>query len=72
MVLADANQALAEETLGAEEALATAGRTLQKDVLEARTEVARTKAEALNARTQYRLDQAFLLQLQGQLTDRVP
>lgn len=70
--LADANQRLAEETLAAEEALAAAGRTLQKDVLEARTEVARTRAEAAKARTDYRLAQALLLKLQGQLTEAIP
>ncbi len=72
MQLADANLRLAEETLSAEEALAAAGRTLQKDVLEARTEVDRTKAEAAKARTDYRLAQARLLQLQGQLTQSAP
>ena len=72
MELADANRRLAEETLSAEEALASAGRTLQKDVLEARTEVDRTKAEAAKARTDYRLAQALLLKLQGQLTEDAP
>ena len=70
--LADANARLAEETLDAEEALAAAGRTLQKDVLEARTEVDRTRAEAAKARTDYRLAQAMLLKLQGQLTEQIP
>ncbi|MCB9689698.1 MAG: TolC family protein [Alphaproteobacteria bacterium] len=65
--LADANLRLAEETLKAEEALAAAGRSIQKDVLEARTNVERAKAEAAKARTDYRLAQARLLQLQGQL-----
>ncbi|MBX2804112.1 MAG: TolC family protein [Myxococcales bacterium] len=72
MELADANFRLAEQTLGAEEALASAGRTLQKDVLEARTEVDRTRAEAAKARTDYRLAQALLLKLQGQLTEATP
>ncbi len=72
MDLADANVQLAEETLAAEEALASAGRTLQKDVLEARTEVDRTRAEAAKARTDYRLAQALLLKLQGQLTEQMP
>lgn len=70
MDLADANRRLAEETLAAEEALASAGRTLQKDVLEARTEVDRTRAEAAKARTDYRLAQALLLKLQGQLSEQ--
>ncbi|MEZ4237984.1 MAG: TolC family protein [Myxococcota bacterium] len=68
MELADANVRLAEETLRAEEALAAAGRTIQKNVLEARTEVARTRAEAAKARTDTRLAQARLLALQGQLS----
>ena len=70
--LADANQRLAEETLAAEEALAEAGRSIQKDVLEARTEVDRTRAEAAKSRTDYRQAQVELLRLQGQLTERVP
>jgi outer membrane protein len=70
--LADANQRLAEQTLGAEEALAEAGRSIQKDVLEARTEVDRTRAEAAKARTDYRQAQVEMLRLQGQLTERVP
>ncbi|HHO54122.1 MAG TPA: TolC family protein [Deltaproteobacteria bacterium] len=72
MELADANRRLAEETLAAEEALAAAGRTLQKDVLEARTEVDRARAEAAKARTDYRLAQALLLKLQGQLSEQRP
>ena len=67
MELADVNLRLAEETLAAEEALASAGRNIQKDVLEARTEVDRSKAEAAKARTDYRLAQAQLLRLQGQV-----
>lgn len=66
--LADANQRLAEETLAAEEALSDAGRAIQKDVLEARTEVERTRAEAAKARTDYRMAQLELLRLQGQLS----
>ncbi len=69
MELADVNQRLSDETLAAEEALAEAGRSIQKDVLEARTEVDRTRAEAAKARTDFRLAQARLLQLQGQLTE---
>ncbi len=70
--LSDANQELAEVTLRAEEALSEAGRSIQKDVLEARTEVARTKAEATKARTDYRVAQVALLKLQGQLTEQTP
>ena len=51
-----------------EEALSEAGRTLLKDVLEARTELQRARAEAAKARTDIRLAQAFLLKLQGQLS----
>lgn len=67
--LADANLQLAAETLAAEEALDAAGRNLRKDVLEARTELDRAKADAAKARTDYRLAQSQLLKLQGQLTD---
>lgn len=70
--LADANLALAEQTLAAEEALANAGRSIQKTVLEARNAVLVAKAEAAKARTDYRLAQVGLLQLQGQLTTDVP
>lgn len=72
MELADANLRLAEETLAAEEALSAAGRVLQKDVLEARTEVARSRVDAARARTDYRLAQAALLALQGQLSASQP
>ncbi|MEM6926076.1 MAG: TolC family protein [Myxococcota bacterium] len=65
--LADANLRLAVEKLAAEEALDAAGRNLRRDVLEARTELDRAKANAAKARTDYRLAQAKLLQLQGQL-----
>ena len=68
--LADANRGLAEETLSAEEALAQAGRSIQKNVLEARKEVDRTRAEAARSRTDYRLAQVELLRLQGQLTEQ--
>ncbi len=70
--LADANVALATQTLAAEEALANAGRSIQKTVLEARNAVLVAKAEAAKARTDYRLAQAALLRLQGQLTTDVP
>jgi outer membrane protein TolC len=72
MELADTNTRLAQQTLEAEEALASAGRLIQKDVLEARTELARARAEAAKARTDYRLAQALLLKLQGQLTEQSP
>lgn len=70
--LADANLRLAVETLAAEEALDAAGRNLRRDVLEARTELDRARANAAKARTDYRLAQAQLLKLQGQLTEAVP
>jgi outer membrane protein TolC len=72
MDLADANLRLAEQTLAAEEALATVGRSIQKTVLEARAAVQAAKAEAAKSRTDYRLAQAQLLALQGQLSDEVP
>ena len=65
--LADANLRLAEQTLSAEEALSQAGRNLQRDVLTARNELDRAKAEAAKARTDYRLALAQLQRLQGQL-----
>lgn len=64
--LADVNHRLARETLAAEEAMSAVGRTIPKNVLEARTEVARTAAEVAKARTDYRLAQVQLLTLQGQ------
>jgi len=67
--LADANVRLARETLAAEEALREAGRNIEKDVLEARTQVDRTLAEAAKSRTDYRLAQVELLRLQGLLTE---
>lgn len=67
MELADVNLRLAEATLAAEEAKAEAGRAIQKDVLEARTDVERKKADAAKARTDYRIAQSELLKLQGQL-----
>jgi outer membrane protein TolC len=72
MDLADANVRLAIETLEAEEALFEEGRGLQKDVLEARTQVTRARAEAAKARTDHRLAQTLLLKLQGQLTEEAP
>ncbi len=66
--LADLNLRLAEETLQAEEALAEVGQSIQREVLEARVEVDRTKAEAAKARTDYRLAEIELMRLQGQLT----
>jgi outer membrane protein TolC len=66
--LADANSRLALQTLAAEEALAAAGRSIQKTVLEARAEVDRTAAEAAKARTDHQLAQTELLRLQGQLS----
>lgn len=65
--LADANLRFALETFSAEEALYDAGRSLLKDVLEARNEVDRARAEAAKARTDFRVAQAELLRLQGRL-----
>jgi outer membrane protein TolC len=72
IALADANLALAEQTLAAEEALAEAGRTIQRNVLEARSEVTRLANEAAKARTDHNLARTRLLQLQGQLTIEAP
>lgn len=72
MELGDANLRLAEQTLAAEEALAAVGRSIQKTVLEARAAVQAALAEAAKSRTDYRLAQAQLLALQGQLTEETP
>jgi outer membrane protein len=65
--LADANLRLAIETLAAEEALATAGRSIQRDVLLARNSADLARAEVAKAQTDYRVAQSELLRLQGQL-----
>jgi multidrug efflux system outer membrane protein len=65
--LADANLRLAQETLAAEEALFDAGRTILKDVLEARTAVDQARSESVRSRTAYRQGEVELLRLQGQL-----
>lgn len=65
--LADANLRLAIETLAAEESLYEAGRSLLKDVLEARSSLDRARADAAKARTDFRVAQAELLRLQGRL-----
>lgn len=70
--LADANHRLADETLRAEEALAEAGRAIQKDVLESRSAAELARVEAAKARTDYRQAQVELLRLQGQLSEDVP
>lgn len=70
--LADANLRLAEQTLQAEEALAEAGRSIHKDVLEARQAAESARVEAAKARTDYRLAQVELLRLQGQLDKDLP
>lgn len=70
--LSDVNLRLAEETLVAEEALFEAGRAILKDVLEARTELDRSRGEVVRARKDYRLAQVELLRLQGQLDADVP
>lgn len=67
--LADANFQLAKETLEAEEARYDAGRSLLQDVLEARAEVQRTAAEAVRARTDFRVAEVELRRLQGRLGD---
>ena len=47
--LADAQLLLAEQTLAAEEALLEAGRSIYKDLLEARNEVASARGEKVKA-----------------------
>jgi outer membrane protein TolC len=66
--LADANLRLAQDTLAGEEALMAVGRTIQKNVLEARNAVAQARVDLSRAHTDFELAQARLLQLQGQLT----
>lgn len=70
--LADANLRLAEQTLRLEEALAETGRSILKDVLEARAAADSARAEAAKARTDYRLAQVELLKLQGLLEVELP
>lgn len=66
--LAESNQALAQEALAAEEALQAAGRSIQKNLLDARAEVTRTAAEVSKARTDQQLALVELQRLQGGLT----
>lgn len=70
VALADANLRLAQDTLSGEEALLSVGRTIEKNVLEARTGVAMARVDAAKARTDYQVAQAALLALQGQLAPR--
>ena len=65
--LADAQLALAQETLKGEESLVDAGRSIYKDLLEARNELARVQGDAVKARIDFRLAQIELLRLQGLL-----
>jgi len=65
--LADVNLRLAEQTLSAEEAIAEAGRALQKDVLEARNALESARVEAVKSRTDYQLAWVELRRLQGVL-----
>ncbi|MGC6491400.1 MAG: TolC family protein [Myxococcota bacterium] len=68
VALADANLALSEQTLAAQQALYDAGRIILSEVLDARAEVERTRAEAIKARTDFRLAEVELLRLQGGLS----
>jgi len=70
--LADVNLRLAKETLAAEEALAKAGRAIEKDVLEARASAFQAEVDAAKARADYRLAQTELLRLQGQIDLALP
>jgi outer membrane protein TolC len=65
--LADAQLALAQETLAGEESLVEAGRKIHKDLLEARNQLASAQGEAVKARIDSRIAQVQLLKLQGQL-----
>ena len=65
--LADAQQRLAEQTLAAEEALVEAGRSIYKDLLEARNDLASARGEQVKARIDHRLATVELLRLQGLL-----
>lgn len=67
VTLADANLRLAKETLAAEEARYDAGRALLQDVLEARAEVERLEAEAVRARTDFRVAAVEAQRLVGML-----
>jgi outer membrane protein TolC len=65
--LADQEVRFAEQTLAAEEARAAAGRSLQRDLLDARTAVFDAKNRAAKARADRRLAAIELLRLQGAL-----
>lgn len=65
--LADQEVKLAETTLRAEEARASTGRAVQRDVLEARTAVFDAKASAAKARADHQLAIVELRRLQGSL-----
>ncbi len=67
IALADLQRQLAEETLAAEEALYAAGRTLLKDVLEARQGLDRARTDAVRARIDALTAGVELRRLQGGL-----
>ncbi len=67
VALTEANLRLAEQTLAAEQALADAGRSIQKDVLEARQATEAARVEVAKARTDQQLALVELMRLQGQL-----
>jgi outer membrane protein TolC len=67
--LADVNLRLARETLAAEEALQAVGRTVTKNVLEARTKAEEAEAAAVRARSDFRRAEVELRRLQGTLGD---
>jgi outer membrane protein TolC len=70
--LADAQFLLAEETLTAEEALVEAGRSIYKDLLEARNELASARGGTVKARIDHRIARVELLRLQGMLRAEQP
>ena len=67
VALAELNLRLAQETLAAEKARQTAGRAIQKDVLEAQRALSVAELGVVEARTGYRKALVALQALQGAL-----
>lgn len=72
MELSDLDLRLAEETLQSEEALARAGRSIQKDVLEARAALKLAAVDAAKSRADFRQAVTELLRLQGRVDAAIP
>ena len=66
--LAQSNVALAEESLAAEEALQEAGRSIQRNLLDARVQLTRSQGDLVKARTDHAAALVELQRLQGRLT----